>query len=255
MTQNIKAAVQKQFNQVAANYSVSAVHARGEDLAHMLQAVPLRGQEVVLDAGCGTGHTALTFAPHVAQVVALDFTEGMLAQGQLLAAERGLTNIEFRQGDVESLPFAAGEFDLVVSRLSAHHWPHPQTALREFHRVLRPGAYFILSDTVSFADFGMDTYLQAIELLRDPSHVRDHTIDQWLAMCADAGFAAEVIFRWGIWLDFADWVRRMATPARNIAAIQSLFESAPADLRDQLQVAADFSFTLPGALFRARRVG
>lgn len=124
-TIDIKASVQRQFNQVAANYSTSSVHAKGRDLEEMVSAVPLTGREQILDAGCGTGHTALAFAPHVAQVVALDFTEGMLAQGRQLAAERGLSNVEFRLGDVEKLPFAAAQFDLVVSRYSAHHWPHP----------------------------------------------------------------------------------------------------------------------------------
>src|SRR5690349_5068909 len=166
-TNDIKASVQKQFNQVAANYSTSTVHAQGIDLAEMVKAARLTGREKVLDAGCGTGHTALTFAPHVAEVIAVDFTEGMLAQGRKLAQERQLPNIEFRLGDVEKLQFADGEFDLVVSRYSAHHWPHPLNALREFWRILRPGGQFILSDVVSFADFTADTFLQAIELLRD----------------------------------------------------------------------------------------
>ncbi len=150
---DIKASVQRQFNQVAANYSTSTVHAQGIDLAEMVKAAHPSGQERVLDAGCGTGHTALTFAPHVAQVIAVDFTQGMLDQGRQLAAERGLDNIEFRLADVEKLDFSDAEFDLIVSRYSAHHWPHPQQALPAFRRILKPGGQFILSDVVSFDDF------------------------------------------------------------------------------------------------------
>jgi len=149
-TIDIKASVQRQFNQVAANYSTSSVHARGRDLEAMVQAIPLTGQELVIDAGCGTGHTALAFAPHVAQVIAVDFTEGMLAQGRQLAADRGLTNVEFRVGDVEKLAFADGSVDLIVSRYSAHHWPHPAIALEGFRRMLKPGGSFILNDIVSY---------------------------------------------------------------------------------------------------------
>ncbi|MFN8494108.1 MAG: class I SAM-dependent methyltransferase [Caldilineaceae bacterium] len=253
-TNDIKTSVQKQFNQVAANYSTSTVHAQGVDLAEMVKAARLTGREKVLDAGCGTGHTALTFAPHVAQVMAVDFTEGMLAQGRKLAEERQFRNIEFQLGDVEKLQFAAGEFDVVVSRYSAHHWPHPQSALREFWRVLRPGGQFILSDVVSFADFTADTFLQAIELLRDPSHVRDHTAAQWLEMLATTGFQAEVVFTWDVDIDFSAWVKRMATPAPNVTMIQTLFDGAPQEVRAALQVQPDYSFAFQGGLIRSVRV-
>jgi ubiquinone/menaquinone biosynthesis C-methylase UbiE len=253
MTHDIKAAVQQQFHQVAANYRTSSVHARGVDLAEMVAAAQPRGHERVLDAGCGTGHTALTFAPHVASVVGVDFTGAMLDQARRLADERGLHNVEFRLGDVEQLPFTRSEFDLVVSRYSAHHWPHPQRALAEFRRVLRPGGRLILSDIVSFDSFVIDTFVQAIELLRDPSHVRDHTVAQWLSLFAGAGFAAEVVFTWGLRLDFADWVARMRTPDVNVAAIHSLMATAPTDVRTAILFEEDGSFTFQGALFRAQQ--
>lgn len=247
-----KTLVREQFSAVAANYSTSSVHARGEDLARMVAVAGLRGAERMLDAGSGAGHTALTFAPHVRQVVALDLSEAMLAQGARLASQRGISNIEFRSGDVEHLPFGAGEFDLVASRYSAHHWLHPQQALTEIHRVLRRGGQFVLSDIVSYDDFTCDTFLQAIELLRDPSHVRDHTARQWLAMLEEAGFDAELIFAFDVRLDFADWLARMATPADNASLIRKLLDGAPTDVRRTLAVEPDHSFTLQGAVLRAR---
>lgn len=253
-THDIKASVQQQFGQVAANYSTSTVHAKGADLAEMVKAAQLTGQERVLDAGCGTGHTALTFAPLVTQVTAVDFTEGMLAQGRLLAQERALTNLDFRFADVEALPFDDAEFDLVVSRYSAHHWPHPQRALQEFARVLRPGGAFILSDIVSYDDYTCDTYLQAIELLRDPSHVRDHTVKQWLAMLTAATFLeAQVSYTGPVWIDFADWIKRMATPDLNAQMIRTLFAGAPAEFRHALQIETQHNFSFTGAVLRATK--
>jgi len=249
-----KAAVQHQFGQVAANYSTSAVHAKGRDLEEMLRAISLTGQERVLDAGCGTGHTALAFAPHVAQVIAVDLTRGMLDQGEQLALERSLTNVEFRLGDVEKLPFADHHFDIIVSRYSAHHWPHPDAALQEFQRVLKPGGYIILDDIVSFDDFVCDTYLQAVEVLRDPSHVRDHTAAQWIAMLESAGFVdTQVIYRGGVWIDFVSWIQRMATPDANAAMIRTLLDGAPQEVKTALQVEANHNFSFTGAVIRAKR--
>ena len=247
---NIKETVNQQFSQVAANYTTSAVHAKGEDLSKMVDYAALQGDEIVLDAGCGAGHTALAFAPHVAKVIAVDLSGAMLEECRETAAARNIHNCDFRVGDVEKLAFADHSFDLVVSRYSAHHWPHPQRALEEFARVLRPGGRLILSDVVSFDDATCDTYLQAIELLRDPSHVRDHTVNQWLAMMAAAGFRAENLFNWSLYIDFVSWVERMQTPTTNAAQIRQLFDGAPSEVRRAMKVEASHDFNFACAILR-----
>ena len=249
--QSIKDTVTQQFSPVADNYRTSPIHAAGEDLAQMVAAVPLSGRELVLDAGSGAGHTSLAFAPHVARVTSADLSPAMLAQGERGARERGLANVEFRQADVEALPFPDQSFDLIVSRYSAHHWPHPQQALGEFRRLLRPGGAFLLSDIVSYDDFTADTHLQALEILRDRSHVRDHTISAWLAMLAQGGLAGSVIYRWDVQIDFASWIQRMATPPDDAAMIRRLLDNAPAEVRSVLRVETDHSFTIQGALIKA----
>ena len=235
-TGDLKAAVQQQFGRVAASYLTSAVHAQGEDLPVMVEAANLRGSERVLDAGCGAGHTASSFSPHAAEVVALDFTASMLRQVEMLADQRGLTNISTRLGDVESLPFADATFDLVVSRYSAHHWARPQQALREFRRVLRAGGQFILSDVIGFDDPVCDTYLNAIEILRDLSHVRDYTLPEWGSFLAAAEFSFEVIFSYRIYLEFEEWTERMETTEVNRAAIRALYRDAPTEVQDALRI-------------------
>ena len=233
---DLKGAVQEQFGRVAAKYLTSAVHAQGEDLTEMVEAANLRGDERVLDAGCGAGHTAASFSPYAAEVVALDFTASMLRQVEILAQDRGLANITTRLGDVENLPFPDSSFDLVVSRYSAHHWARPGRALREFHRVLREGGRFILSDVLGFGDPVCDTYLNAIELLRDPSHVRDYTLEEWSNRFAAAGFRLEILFPYRIYLHFDEWTDRMETPMVNRAAIRALYDASPEEVREALQI-------------------
>ncbi len=233
---DLKTAVQQQFGRVAAKYLTSAVHAQGEDLPVMVKAANLHGDERVLDAGCGAGHAASTFAPHAAEVVALDFTESMLRQVELLAEARGLGNIGTRLGDVESLPFDDNTFDLVVSRYSAHHWPSPAQALHQFRRVLRPGGQFILSDVIGFDSPVCDTYLNAIEILRDSSHVRDFTLTEWRNFFSTAEFSVEVVLTYRIYLEFEEWTRRMETTEVNRAAIRSLYAVAPSEVREALQI-------------------
>jgi ubiquinone/menaquinone biosynthesis C-methylase UbiE len=249
---DVKDSVQRQFTPVAANYATSAVHMAGPDLSAMLSAAALRGGERVLDAGCGTGHTALAFAPHVHEVVALDLTEAMLAQGRKLAKQRDIANVTFKRGDVEHMPFEDASFDLVTSRYSAHHYPHPLAAVREFARVLKPGGVALLVDVVSPDEPAQDTFLNAIELLRDPSHVRDHTVGQWQQLLHAAGFAAEALGHWPLRLEFESWVARMNTPFLAITQIRALIEGAPREVRAGLAIEEGFSFSVPTALIRGR---
>jgi SAM-dependent methyltransferase len=248
----IKDSVQKQFAPVAANYATSAVHIAGPDLTAMLAAAGAQGHQRVLDAGCGTGHTALAFAPLVAEVVAVDLTEAMLMQGRKLARDRGITNIAFQRGDVERLPYPDGSFDLVTSRYSAHHYPHPLAALRQFARVLKPGGAFLLVDVVAPDAPAQDTFLNAIELLRDPSHVRDHTVAQWRDMIESAGFTAEALAEWPLRLEFESWVARMNTPFLAITQIRALIDGAPREVRAALAITEGYSFSVPTALLRGR---
>ena len=247
----IKQAVAQAFGAAAQAYRTSSVHASGADLARLVELARLEGSERVLDAGCGAGHTAVAFATHVRTVLAVDLSSEMLAVTASLAAERGIANLEVRRGDVEWLPAADGEFDLVVSRYSAHHWPHPEHALSEIARVLRPGGRFLLGDIVSWDDPTSDSYLQAIEVLRDPSHVRDHSAAQWLEMLAAAGFAAETAWRFPVPIEFTSWVERIRTPEAHLPALRSLLAAAPLEVRAALAVDEAQNFVIQGAIFVA----
>lgn len=105
--------------------------------------VPLRGR--VLDAGCGSGGTALSLAEETAYAVGLDLDARFSGAGTRLRAERGIRNAGFVQGNALSLPFRACSFDVVFSHSVIEHVQSAEEYLIECRRVLRPGGRLYLS--------------------------------------------------------------------------------------------------------------
>ena len=247
--------IQQQFGAVAENYVASVVHARGEDLPILRRAAALRREEWVLDLGTAVGHTAFMLAPDAAQVVGVDLTTEMLDRATRLAGERQVTNVTFARADVGHLPFSDSAFDLVTSRYSAHHYGQPSRVVAEVDRVLKPGGRFLLSDTVAPDDPALDTFINTVELLRDRSHVRDHTIAQWQTLLAGAGLQNEVVHTWNLRLDFSDWIERMRTPVQYVEILRALLRDAPTGARHAFSIEREepLSFCLKGALILARK--
>lgn len=245
-----------QFGAVAETYATSTYHASGPDLLALVQAANPSATDQVLDLGCGAGHTALGIAPHVAHVTAVDATPEMLETAARLAERRGLSNIAFQLADAAQLPFEAEQFDVVTSRVAAHHFANPLAVLAEVRRVLRPGGRFVIVDAISPEEAPQDTFLNAIELLRDASHVRDWRISEWLRMLTDSGFDdARLVEQFSLRLDGGDWVQRMRTPASKVAMIRQMFgEATPAQQSGlQIQAGDKWGFTLGLALLQATR--
>jgi SAM-dependent methyltransferase len=236
--------VESQFSPRAAAYVTSAVHAQGEDLQQLAELVGERPGARVLDLGCGAGHVSFHVAPRAREVVAYDLSPAMLETVRGEAARRGLRNITTIEGPVERLPFADGAFDVVVSRYSAHHWSDFRAGLREARRALSAKGRAGFADATTPGSPLLDTHLQAIELLRDPSHLRNYSEAEWRLALTAAGFAPGEATRRRLRLDFASWVARMATPKLHIEAIRSLQARMPAEVRRHFAVEPDGSFTL-----------
>jgi len=239
--------VERQFGSQAENYFNSAVHARGADLEALVASLPT-GVGKALDLGCGPGHVSFAAAPHVGELVAYDVSAEMLKIVSATAAAKSIANIRTRQGPVERLPFVDGAFDCVLSRFSAHHWDF-STGLREASRVTRAGGVVAMADVVSSGAPLFDTWLQTLELLRDPSHVRDHSRAEWIATAADAGLRAERMQSFPLRLDFLSWIERMRTPDVFVAAIRGLQAAASRPVADYFLIEPDGSFTIEVALF------
>jgi len=246
------AVVAQQFGNTANAYLTSAVHAQGADLTMLRElAAALPKRPVVLDLGCGAGHASFAVAPAAESVTAYDLSHEMLAVVEKAARECGHDNLRTQQGNVASLPFADASMCMVVTRFSAHHWLDVPAALREVKRVLKPRGVFVVIDITAPESPLHDTTLQAVELLRDGSHVRDYRPSEWARMLSDAGFKHQQVQGWKLQMKFDEWTARMRTPAERITAIRSLLQSAPEETQAYFEVQADDSFTIDSTMFKA----
>lgn len=244
MTRDHETVVTEQFGPRAAAYVESAVHARGEDLDALEAIVRAVSPTHALDLGTGGGHAAYRMAPHAARVTASDLSAEMLAAVVATAQGRALTNIEIVEASAERLPFPDAAFDFLSCRYSAHHWRDFDGGLREARRVMQVEAPAIFIDTYAPSHALLDTHLQAIELLRDTSHVRDRTLSEWLAALGSAGFRVAAAHTRRRRMDFPTWTARMGTPDVYAKAIRALQEAAGTEVRRHFAIEADGSFML-----------
>lgn len=243
--------VDSQFGSTAAAYVASAVHASGADLERIARRAQECRPHHALDLGAGGGHAGYAMAPHARKVTACDISPRMLDAIAAEASRRGMTNITTQAAAAEALPFPDHSFDFLACRFSAHHWREVETGLREARRVLAPGALAVFIDVLAPAAPAADTHLQAVELLRDGSHVRDYSAAQWLAMLENAGFSVHRIATGRLRMDFADWTARMRTPPELAAAVRALQVAASDEVAAHFEIEPDGSFTIDTLLVEA----
>jgi len=245
------AVVDAQFGPQAAAYVQSAVHAAGRDLDRLEEIAREARPGRALDLGCGGGHVAYRLAPHAQAVVACDLSAEMLAAVRQTAAARGFANITTELAPAERLPCEDGAFDFVATRFSAHHWRDLDGGLRQARRVVRVGAPAVFIDVTAPGRPLLDSHLQAVELLRDTSHVRDYTIAEWTAAVERAGFAVEAIRRHRLRMEFTTWTERMRTPPAQVEAVRALQRQASEEVRAHFAIEPDGSFLLDVMMLEA----
>ena len=233
--QDVRELSRDRFSQFAQRYVVSADHAAGTDLERLLAMAAPQPTWRVLDVATGGGHTALAFAPYVAHVIATDLAPGMLDAARRYLRTQAAARISFAVADAEDLPFASGAFDLVTCRIAPHHFRDAARFVREGARVLRPadpdrgesGGTLLVQDHLLPDDRAAARYIDAWERLRDPSHHRAFTVDEWTGMLLDAGLQHVRVERVTKQHEFLSWTQRQSCSP---AVVQELIEqilSAP----------------------------
>jgi SAM-dependent methyltransferase len=179
-------------------YRDSAAHREGEDLDLVVKWS--EGAGTALDVATGGGHVARRLREAGVNVVTLDPAPGM-------------------QPDVvsraEELPFADASFDVVACRVAAHHFEDVRAAVDEMARV--SGDRVILVDNLF-----LDEDAEEADRVRDPSHVRNYSEEEWRDFFAGAGLVVEEVRRFDKPIEVEPWLERSATPAEDAERVREL---------------------------------
>jgi SAM-dependent methyltransferase len=152
-------------------YRESPLHREGEDLDLIVEwAEPAPGR-TALDVATGGGHVARRLREEGCNVVTLDPSPGM--QPDVI-------------GRAEDLPFADGSFDVVTTRIAAHHFDDVDAAVHEMARVSRE--LVLVEDTLYESE-----QVEEAERLHDPSHVRSYTEEEWRTFLDEAALEVEQV--------------------------------------------------------------
>lgn len=227
-----KSLSQQRFSQFAERYVTSSGHAKGGELAYLVELAQPGPDWLALDIATGGGHTAQIFAPHVRKVIAADLAYAMLMAARGNHVKQGIANAAYVGSDAEHLPFPDNTFDLVTCRIAPHHFPDCFRFVMACARILKPGGKLLIQDLAVPEDERAARYLDAFEALRDPSHHRMYSEIEWRGMYLDAGLVvdgSEILSRSD---SLITWAETQDTPPDVTERLHVLLGQAPDAVRD-----------------------
>ncbi|CEG21741.1 putative methyltransferase YcgJ [Planococcus massiliensis] len=235
MENTAKEKVKEIFGKNADKYVTSDIHAKGDDLALLVDWLKPKETWTVLDIATGGGHVSKTLAPHTSQVISTDLTEAMLENtAKHLRAE--YQNIFYVVADAESLPFLNGTFDAAVCRIAPHHFPHLEKFIAETARVLKAGGRFVLIDNTAPEKEELAEFMNMTEKLRDDSHGRCLSKTEWRQLLQEHGLEEIQSADRKKTFQFPSWVRRTAETEEQIEQVRRHLLSATEEELNYFQI-------------------
>ena len=176
----------EQFTKQAVPFSEMPHHNDEDTNRLVIETAGIGPEDTVLDVACGPGLITCAVARVAHHVTGIDITPAMIDEARKRQQAMGLTNMEWRIGDVTPLPFAGSSFSAVITRYSFHHFLEPQVVLAEMVRVCRSGGRVAVVDVFMTTSEQAEAY-DRMERLRDPSHTRALLLAKLTGMFHDVG--------------------------------------------------------------------
>jgi len=214
--------VREEFTRQAVAYAANPSIADPERIARLVQAVSPTAHDRVLEVATGPGYVAMGFAAVAREVIGIDLTEAPLVIAEQRRQEQRLHNLRFQLADASRLPFADGEFDVVVCRLAFHHFAEPPRMLSEMVRVCTPQGTVAVEDIVVSEHPARGTYQNRFENLRDPSHTAAFSLSALLMLFTRAGLEIEHVSTGHLHQVVERWMANAQTPAARAEEVRRL---------------------------------
>lgn len=249
--------IQEEFSRQSSTMGSSASFTDREILNRIRSAVLFSGPLRILDVGCGPGIVTAELAPHAKELVAFDLTPEMIAQARKRCKEAGFANVRFEIGQAERLPFEDASFDAVVSRYTFHHFSDPSTVLAEMVRVVRAKGRIVIVDIVSSEALEEAELNNALEILRDPSHVRMFPYSHLRRMIESSGLRLQREERWTKVREFNEWIQITNAPDRSKPLYTVMHHLARAGVKAGIDLRLEGNkvlFNHEGILFAADKI-
>jgi ubiquinone/menaquinone biosynthesis C-methylase UbiE len=216
--------IQEAFTRQAAAYAANSSIADPERIARLVRAVNPRSEHRVLEVATGPGYVALAIAAIAREVIGIDLTGAPLAIAEQRRRDLQVGNVRFQTGNASHLPFADGEFDIVVCRFAFHHFDHASQVLREMTRLCAPRGLVAVEDLVVSDHPARAAYQNHFEQLRDPSHVAAFSLRALLALITEAGLEVEHVSTDQLIQPVERWLANAQTPADKARQVRRLIE-------------------------------
>lgn len=211
--------IQKSFTEQAKHFETKSMNfTKQEYLEHMILCINPQKSDNVLEVAAGTCICGRSLAPFVKNVTCLDMTTAMLDVGKDEAGKQELLNMDFVQGDAENLPFSDNSFNIVISRLAFHHFSNPKRCFSEMTRVLKTGGKLVVID-MEAAEEALRNTEDEIETLRDPSHMRNLSKEEFTEMFRENHLTITTMDCTELPVSLSAWLALTNTPSEISAAI------------------------------------
>ena len=216
--------INEAFTKQAPVFEANTYHlSKQEYLDYIVKKTAPALTDTILEVAAGTCVCGRSLAPHSKHVVCLDATPAMLEVGSSEAKKNGISNITFVKGYAENLPFLDRSFDIVISRLAFHHFADVKAAFSEMARVLKPRSKLIMIDMIA-GDEALSDEVDRIEMLRDPSHIRNLSLSEMRALYEKNGLTLHIQEKTDIPVPLEAWMDLTQTPESIRDEIRSLMQ-------------------------------